>query len=90
MTPLQTYVFLIRSPCVFINLVYIRQTGMPFVVFVAASDITAGTEFTFDYDPKAAEQAIERCKKKKGKRPEEIPDGAIICWCGSSQCRGYL
>lgn len=63
---------------------------MPFVVFVAASDITAGTEFTFDYDPKAAEQAIERCKKKKGKRPEEIPDGAIICWCGSSQCRGYL
>jgi histone-lysine N-methyltransferase SUV39H len=65
------------------------STGMPFIVFVAASDITAGTEFTFDYDPKAAEQA-ERRKKKKGKRPEEIPEGAVICLCGSSECRGYL
>jgi [histone H3]-lysine9 N-trimethyltransferase SUV39H len=63
---------------------------MPFVVFVAARDIIAGTEFTFDYNPKAAEQALENRKKKKGKRPEEIPEGAVLCLCGSSQCRGYL
>jgi histone-lysine N-methyltransferase SUV39H len=73
---------------VVINLVY--QTGMPYIVFVAACDITAGVEFTFDYNPKAAEQARERRKKKKGKRPEEIPEEAILCKCGSSECRGYL
>ncbi|KAF8811174.1 SET domain-containing protein [Phlegmacium glaucopus] len=65
-------------------------TGMPFIVFVASCDIPARTEFTFDYDPKAAQQALQKSKKKKGKRPEAVPEGAIPCLCGSSQCRGYL
>lgn len=73
-------------PFVFIYLLY--QTGIPFVVFVASSDIRAGTEFTLDYNPKAAEQALQ--KQKKGKTREKIPEGAMTCLCGSSQCRGYL
>jgi len=64
-------------------------TGTPFIAFVASCDIPAGTEFTFDYNPKAAEQALQK-SKKKGKRPEQIPEGATPCLCGSSQCRGYL
>jgi histone-lysine N-methyltransferase SUV39H len=58
-------------------------------VFVASCDIRAGTEFTFDYNPKAAaEQAL--LKQKKGKTREKIPEGAVPCLCGSSKCRGYL
>ena len=64
------------------------QTGIPFVVFVASSDIRAGTEFTLDYNPKAAKQALQ--ERKKGKTREKIPEGAITCLCDSSQCRGYL
>ena len=64
------------------------QTGTPFVVFVASCDIRAGTEFTLDYNPKAAEQELQ--KRKKGKTREKIPDGAMTCLCGSSQCRGYM
>ena len=63
---------------------------MPFIVFVASCDIPAHTEFTFDYNPKAAEQQAFQKRRKKGKRPEEIPEGSIPCLCGSSQCRGYL
>jgi len=64
------------------------NTGTPFVVFVASCDIRAGTEFTLDYNPKAAERELQR--RKKGKTREKIPEGAMTCLCGSSQCRGYL
>jgi len=64
------------------------QTGTPFVVFVASCDIRAGTEFTLDYNPKAAEQELQ--KRKKGKTREKIPEGVMSCLCGSNQCRGYL
>jgi len=65
-------------------------TGMPFIVFVASCDIPARTEFTFDYNPKAAAQASQKRQKKKGKRVEDIPEGSIPCLCCSSECRGYL
>ena len=64
------------------------QTGTPFVVFVASCDIRAGIELTLDYNPKAAEKELK--KGKKGKTREKIPEGAMTCLCGSSQCRGYL
>jgi len=64
------------------------NTGMPFVVFVASCDISASTEFTLDYNPKAAEQALQNLKK--GKTREKIPEGSMACLCGSNQCRGYL
>ena len=83
----QTYVFLMYLlNALFIYLLY--QTGTPFVVFVASCDIRAGTEFTLDYNPKAAKQ--EPQSPKKGKTREKIPEGALACLCGSIQCRGYL
>lgn len=85
-TPPNVCVF--DTPCV-LCLIYVPcQTGTPFVVFVASCDIRAGTEFTLDYNPKAAEQELQ--KRKKGKTREKIPEGAMTCLCGSSQCRGYL
>ena len=46
----------------------------------------AMTEFTFDYDPKAAVAPI----KGKGKGKMVVPPGCHECFCGSSQCRQYL
>ena len=86
MTPHRMCVFLLNLLGVFMYIFY--QTGTPFVVFVASCDIRAGTEFTLDYNPKAAEQELQ--KRKKGKTREMIPEGAMTCLCGSSQCRGYL
>ena len=53
---------------------------MLFIGFVASCDIPAGTEFAFDYNPKAAERALQ--KSKKGKRAESASssqnDGARL------------
>jgi len=67
---------------------------MPYIAFVAAEDIPARTEFTFDYNPAAAaaEEAI-RSKAKKGKafRPRvKRPEGAEDCFCNSTRCRGFI
>jgi [histone H3]-lysine9 N-trimethyltransferase SUV39H len=56
-------------------------------MFVALSDINAGTEFTFDYHPEAAGKKL---KKKKGKSRKKIPKDSIPCLCNSIRCRGYL
>ena len=60
--------------------------GLHYIAFVAAEPIMAMTEFTFDYDPKAAVAPIEG----KGKGKVVIPPGCRQCFCGSSQCRQYL
>lgn len=53
----------------------IFEMRTPYVAFVAKKRINAGTEFTFDYCPSAAE------KKHKGRNR---------CLCGASNCRGWL
>ncbi|KAK7470395.1 hypothetical protein VKT23_001822 [Stygiomarasmius scandens] len=60
----------------------IPEMKMPNLVFVASRDIPAGTEFTFDYDPSAAQLS----SKGKGR----IPKGASECMCGSEECRGFV
>ena len=57
--------------------------GLPFIAFVALADIPAKTEFTFDYNPRAAER-IQNAKKGF------ILEGAKICTCGAEACRGVL
>ncbi|KAF5321761.1 hypothetical protein D9619_000580 [Psilocybe cf. subviscida] len=68
--------------------------GMPFIAFVASDDIPAMTEFTLDYDPKAAEQyaaAKAQSKGKKKAKQEYIPStGDHRCSCSSPDCRGYM
>lgn len=62
--------------------------GLPFIVFVALENIPAKTEFTFDYDPRAAGIMASRKGKKKG--PITVPEGVKICICGAEACRGVL
>ena len=57
--------------------------GLPFIAFVAMRNIPAKTEFTFDYDPRAAGQIAAT----KG---TTFPEGAKICNCGTKACRGVL
>lgn len=66
----------------------VPDMGLHYIAFVATEPIMAMTEFTFDYDPKAAVSPIER--KGKGKGKVVIPPGCRQCFCGSSQCRQYL
>lgn len=67
---------------------------MPFIAFVASEDIPAMTEFTLDYDPKAAEQfaaakALDKGKKKA--KQQYVPsNGDHRCSCSSPDCRGYM
>ncbi|KDR84130.1 hypothetical protein GALMADRAFT_236807 [Galerina marginata CBS 339.88] len=67
------------------------NTGLPYIAFVAGEDIPARTEFTFDYDPKAAEKQARAQAKGKGKaKSSAIPEGSKPCHCGAAQCRGYI
>lgn len=52
---------------------------MPYVAFVASTDIPAGTELAIDYYPYSEED-------RKGKRPATGGD----CKCGSETCRGWF
>jgi len=52
-------------------------------------DIPAKTEFTFDYDPRAAER-IMLAQTRKDKKKGVVPKGAKICACGTEACRGIL
>lgn len=61
----------------------------PYLAFVATKDIPAWTEFTFDYDPSAADVKITSKGKSKMKATK-IPPGAKACECGSVDCRGYV
>ncbi|RDB30047.1 Histone-lysine N-methyltransferase, H3 lysine-9 specific, partial [Hypsizygus marmoreus] len=63
----------------------IPEMNMPYLAFVATEDITARTEFTFDYDPAAASKT-----KGKGKGKVAIPEGAKPCMCGAPACRGWV
>ncbi|KIM46578.1 hypothetical protein M413DRAFT_65153 [Hebeloma cylindrosporum] len=70
------------------------NTGMPYIVFVAAKDIPARTEFTFDYNPAAAmAEEAARAKTKKGKALRiqlDRPEGREDCFCDSTRCRGFV
>jgi histone-lysine N-methyltransferase SUV39H len=63
---------------------------MPYIAFVAAEDIPTRTEFTIDYNPRAA--AVEEAArlKKKGKPAVKRPQGAEDCFCNSRGCRGFI
>lgn len=67
---------------------------MPYIAFVAAEDVPARTEFTFDYNPAAAAaEEATRSKKKKGKTfrvQVTRPGGAEDCFCNSTRCRGFI
>lgn len=52
---------------------------MPYVAFVASTDIPAGTELTIDYHPYAEAD-------KKGKRAAKGRE----CRCGAEACRGWF
>ncbi|KAF8066959.1 hypothetical protein FPV67DRAFT_1417027, partial [Lyophyllum atratum] len=67
----------------------IPEMNTPYIAFVAKVDIPAGTEFTVDYDPGAAE-APKAKGKGKGKGRPVIPEGAEPCRCGSVECRGWV
>ncbi|KAJ7202056.1 SET domain-containing protein [Mycena pura] len=66
------------------------EDNMPYLAVVAAKNIPAYTELTFDYNP-AHQMEFERkryrekteSKKKKGKTHTR-------CLCGTSNCRGWL
>jgi len=70
------------------------QNNLPCLVYYAAEHIPAGTEFTYDYDPRQARlYQLEKEKKKgkkRGKAKSTIPEGAIACECGTSSCRGWV
>ncbi|KAL0573929.1 hypothetical protein V5O48_008026 [Marasmius crinis-equi] len=69
----------------------IPESNLPSLVYYATKDIRAGTEFTFDYDPRQAKLFKEKEKKgKKGKGKIKIPKGAIECECGTEACRGWV
>jgi histone-lysine N-methyltransferase SUV39H len=63
--------------------------GLPFIAFVALADIPAKEEFTFDYDPRAAER-IMLARKAKKKGSTIVSEGGRICYCGAEACRGIL
>jgi SET domain-containing protein len=60
--------------------------GLPFIAFVALENMSAKTEFTLDYDPRAAERILARKSKQKA----VVPEGAKKCACGAEACRGIL
>jgi histone-lysine N-methyltransferase SUV39H len=64
--------------------------GLPFIAFVALTNIPAKTEFTFDYDPRAAERIMLTRKAQKKGQNSQVPGGAKICACGAEACRGIL
>ncbi|KAK7018663.1 hypothetical protein VNI00_018349 [Paramarasmius palmivorus] len=66
----------------------IPESNLPSLVFYAAEDIPAGTEFTFDYDPAAAKEWQSKEKRKKLKLP--MPKGTRECRCRSKDCRGWM
>ena len=70
----------------------VGQTNQPYHAYYALEDIPAGTEFTFDYDPKATDliQEAQALSKKKGKGKAVKPKGAHDCLCGSTACRGWV
>ncbi|KAG6861171.1 hypothetical protein C0995_002978 [Termitomyces sp. Mi166 len=70
----------------------IPDMNMPYIAFVAAKDIPAGTEFSFDYDPRATKKYREKREAAKGKPKYIIPKGRKPCSCGSGLglCRGYV
>jgi histone-lysine N-methyltransferase SUV39H len=79
------------------------DVGLPFIVFVAKEDVSAGTELTFDYNPREAERLK---KKKRGRKKKNVSssagsvsvsvsvsenrEGSRPCKCGSKSCRGFL
>jgi len=79
------------------------DVGLPFIAFVAKEDISAGTELTFDYNPREAERLEANHKKKKrGRKKKNVSssagsvsvsenrEGSRPCKCGSKSCRGFL
>ncbi|KAG7093933.1 hypothetical protein E1B28_007567 [Marasmius oreades] len=70
----------------------IPESNLPCLVYYAAADIPARTEFTVDYNPSQARlhKANASKGKKKGKGKNKIPEGAIPCECGTKVCRGWV
>ncbi len=56
---------------------------MPYIAFVAAEDIPTRTEFTIDYNPRAAAAEEAARSKKKGKPMFKRPAAAEDCYCDS-------
>jgi len=63
---------------------------MPYIAFVAAEDIPTRTEFTIDYNPRAA-AAEEAARSKKKRKPVlRRSQAAEDCFCDSPKCRGFI
>jgi len=66
--------------------------GLPFIAFVATKDLPAKTEFTVDYNPRAAERFLMAQVEKNQHAELEITNAneSRPCKCGSDICRGFF
>ncbi|KAF7312455.1 Lanosterol 14-alpha-demethylase [Mycena indigotica] len=63
----------------------ILEQNAGYLAFIARGFIPAGTEFNFDYNPRAAPGSPKSRKKARDKNHMKQ-----MCHCGSVNCRGFL
>ncbi|KAJ7508229.1 hypothetical protein B0H11DRAFT_2308495, partial [Mycena galericulata] len=66
------------------------QDNMPYLAFVATTDIAANTELTVDYNPAHQRQWELRKYKPKSSEKRKRKKEQILCLCGTKNCRGWL
>ncbi|KAJ7227327.1 hypothetical protein GGX14DRAFT_419043 [Mycena pura] len=70
----------------------IPEQNVAYLAFIAMEWISAGSEFTFDYNPKAQCEVESREGNSKGASRSALRrlPGATECMCGAPRCRGWV
>ncbi|KAF8217979.1 hypothetical protein K438DRAFT_15865 [Mycena galopus ATCC 62051] len=66
------------------------EDNLPYLAFVSTKDIAAYTELSFDYCPRRQEEWEQQKYKTKGTVKRKRAKTETRCFCGSTNCRGFL